>query len=103
MRRRYPPCRPLPERLWAKIAGPWNDPTVAVDDCWLWTGGWRSRYGYGRIRAGRRGSRALQAHVVAFEIVVDPVPAGQWLRHRCDVPGCCNPWHLQLGTAAENY
>jgi hypothetical protein len=76
---------------------------VGDRDCWLFAGRWRSRFGYGRIREGRRGSRRLQVHALVFEIVRGPVPAGKWLRHTCDRPICCNPWHLVPGSAADNY
>jgi hypothetical protein len=79
------------------------DPTVDERDCWDFIGHWRSRFGYGRIREGRRGSRCLQVHVVAYEAVRGPVPVGKWLRHSCDRPLCANPWHLEPGSAAENY
>jgi len=79
------------------------DPAIDERDCWDFIGQWRSRFGYGRIREGRRGSRCLQVHVVAYEAVRGPVPVGKWLRHSCDRPLCANPWHLEPGTAAENY
>jgi hypothetical protein len=101
--RRCPPCRPLAERLWAQIRGPWIDPNISGTDCWDFVGQWRSRFGYGRIREGRRGSRCLQVHVLAFEMIRGPVPPGKWLRHSCDRPLCANPWHLEPGSAAENY
>ena len=97
------PPRPLAERLWEKIHGPWSNPDLGESDCWLFTGSWRSRFGCGRIREAGRGSRCLQVHVVAFQIVRGPVPTGMWLRHSCDRPLCCNPWHLEPGTAADNY
>ena len=70
------------ERLWAKVE------VGAPDECWPFTGAWRSRFGYGRIRDGA--GRGVQAHKAAYELLVGPVPAGLWLLHECDNPLCCN-------------
>jgi hypothetical protein len=97
------PRRLLAERLFERVRGPWLDLSISEKDCWLWLGEWRSRYGYGRIREGGDRSRCLQAHITLYKMLLGPVPPGRWLRHSCDTPLCCNPRHLQPGTAAENY
>jgi len=48
-----------------------------------------------------------QMHVFAFyafpEYFVDAfVPHGLMVCHHCDVPACCNPEHLYLGTSSNN-
>jgi hypothetical protein len=69
------------------------------DDCWLWTGGKNNR-GYGRV--GPRGD-IRQVHRLAFEASNGENSAhGFVVRHRCDVPLCVNPAHLQIGTHADN-
>src|SRR5262245_27016520 len=66
-------------------------------NCLLWCqGGVR---GYGRVRVG--GIKIL-AHRLAYELVHGPIPRGMCVLHRCDVPLCCNPSHLFLGTNADN-
>jgi hypothetical protein len=91
----------LYERLWGRIDGPWN-PGVDVDDCWLWMGTWRSRFGYGRLREAGHNGRQLVAHRVVFEQFFDWLAPHEMALHECDVPLCCNPFHLRAGTAAEN-
>src|SRR5215467_5176380 len=88
--------KPLAERLFDKVE------VGDEDDCWEFTGAWRSRFGYGRIREGGTDSPCLQAHVAMYEMLVGPVPEGLLLRHECDNPPCCNPGHLHPGTAADN-
>lgn len=93
--------KPLCERLWDKVAGPWS-PGVAWDDCWEFQADWRSRYGYGRIAKPGRSAGGLQAHVVAFEQFFGQLAAGDILRHACSNTCCCNPFHLVPGSYAEN-
>src|ERR1051326_8964355 len=85
---------PLAARLWDKIDQ--GDP----DGCWDFTGSWRSRFGYGRIRD--EDGNCAQAHIAMYELMRGPVPEGDWLWHDCDNPLCCNPAHLRPGTPAEN-
>lgn len=80
------------------------------EDCWEWLGNTipseskQSPQGYGRFRY--RGKARL-AHRVAFclhnEIDITTL---EWperiILHTCDNPSCCNPYHLRLGTHAEN-
>ena len=93
---------PLEVRLWDKINGPWTA-GVSVDDCWLFTGSWRGLWGHGKIREGERGSRCLYAHRVAYTLFWGWVSPAEVVRHRCDTPLCCNPFHLEAGTPLDNY
>ena len=65
---------------------------------WPWTAG-RNVKGYGSFSVD---GKSCPAHRVAFELTHGPIPEGQVVRHKCDVPGCCNPAHLELGTTADN-
>jgi hypothetical protein len=81
----------LPSRFWMKLA-------VNMDGgCWTWTASGSN--GYGRFQVGR-GSR--QAHRIAYEALVGPIPAGLQLDHLCRNRGCCNPAHLEPVTQQEN-
>lgn len=59
----------------------------------------RDQDGYGRKRVGKK---TKGAHVVAWERVHGPVPAGMEIMHTCDNPPCCNVEHLKVGTSADN-
>jgi hypothetical protein len=68
--------------------------------CWLWAGCCNVD-GYGRFR--RTGQRkTAQAHRFAYEVQHGPIPAGEEVMHRCDMPACVNPDHLVAGPHAEN-
>ena len=84
--------QPLHSRFWSKI-----DCSVGPDSCWLWVASVDSR-GYGQI--GVAGKLVL-AHRLAYELEVGP-PGALCVLHRCDVPRCCNPKHLFLGTKKDN-
>ena len=65
--------------------------------CWLWTGP-TDPNGYGFIWLGRRQG----THRAAFEVWVEPIPAGRVIDHLCRVHCCFNPDHLEPVTTREN-
>jgi HNH endonuclease len=82
-----------PTNTWRSF---WDHVILGDDkECWPWTGGRGGSMGYGRFR-GR------QAHRVAYEISRGPIPDGMVVRHSCDNPLCCNPFHLNPGTHKDN-
>lgn len=83
--------RPPEERFWAKVE--------KTDTCWLWTAA-RSDTGYGSFAFRRDAIR--NAHKVAYEMLIGPVPEGLQLDHLCRVRHCVNPAHLEPVTAREN-
>jgi hypothetical protein len=85
------------DRFWSKVAiGDWQE-------CWPWTGATGGRRPYGRFRAG---PVTRQAHHVAYELLVGPIPEGLQLDHvrawGCVTTLCCNPLHLEPVTPTEN-
>ena len=67
--------------------------------CWVWRGA-KQEFGHGCMRYGSGGMK--QAHRVAYEILVGPIPAGLIVRHKCHRTSCVNPEHLELGTMSDN-
>jgi hypothetical protein len=85
-------------RFWAKVK------RQGEGDCWPWqAGAYPSGYGMflrGRYEDGR--CSVDYGHRIAFEVTYGPPPDGMAVMHTCDVPACCNPAHLRLGTQGDN-
>jgi hypothetical protein len=78
-------------RLWSRLD--------RSGECWLWSGALNSK-GYGHIRIGGRGGRAVGTHQLAFYLTHGYLPS--MVLHTCDTPNCCNPDHLFAGTGKAN-
>lgn len=90
--------RPLQDRFWEKVN------RLGPDECWLWTAG-RYPKGYGMF--GVADGVVRQAHRIAWELTNGAIPPGPGhhgtcVLHKCDVPLCCNPAHLFLGSNQDN-
>lgn len=71
----------------------------AAEACWPWVGH-KDRDGYGEVKmAGHR----FRAHRLAWQVANGDIPPSLQVLHRCDVPACCNPAHLFLGTVKDNF
>lgn len=90
-----PKKRPILDRVLAKV-----EKLPDAPGCWLWTGQ-VTLAGYGRVAVNRLGIKSL-VHRVIYEHFVGPIPQGMQVCHHCDVPCCCNPGHLFVGTAQDN-
>jgi hypothetical protein len=70
---------------------------------WLWKGrihSYNGTDGYGMFVVCA--DVHILAHRYSWWIYNGPIPEGKIICHKCDIPGCCNPDHLFLGTLESN-
>lgn len=84
------PIKDPVERFWAKVQ--------RGEGCWNWLGAITSA-GYGNYW---HGGRSRQAHRLAYEWTVGPIPGGLFIDHACHNRACVNPSHLRPATYALN-
>jgi hypothetical protein len=60
-----------------------------------------NEHGYGVFRIiGKQ--RNVKAHRAAYSEFIAPISGSECVLHRCDIPACCNPFHLFIGTKKDN-
>jgi len=79
----------ISERFWEKVE--------KTETCWNWTAA--VTRGYGRFFPK---GKPEQAHRVAYELLVGPIPEGLTIDHLCFNTLCVNPDHLEPVTLSEN-
>lgn len=79
-------------RFWSRIE------VRRRNHCWPWRYG--ARNGYGEFLFLNHARE--DAHRTAYRIVHGQIGEGMVVRHSCDNSLCCNPWHLEQGTHADN-
>lgn len=84
------------DRFWPLV-----DRSAGPDECWPWLGG-GDRYGLFSLVTSGPERKLTTAHRAAWILTHGPIAAEQQVCHRCDVPKCCNPAHLFLGTQQAN-
>lgn len=67
---------------------------IPESGCFIWEGN-TTKAGYGVMCK-------KYLHRYAYERAFGAIPNGKHVLHRCDVPCCCNPKHLFLGTQIDN-
>ena len=82
-----------PEYFWSKV-----DMTGGEDSCWNWTG---TKHHSGRGVTEWQGKQWIASRL-SYVLTHGDIQDGLFVCHSCDVPLCCNPIHLFLGTAQDN-
>ena len=91
------------DHFWSKLTSRfWSHVDRRSDDeCWEWTA--TKRYEYGFLRVWELpGHPEIRAHRISWWLTRGAIPENTYVLHACDNPGCVNPNHLSLGSAADN-
>lgn len=71
--------------------------------CWVCETGYADNFGYLVVQISENGvQHSYKSHRFSYEYFVGSIPDGKLVCHKCDVPSCCNPEHLFLGSQSEN-
>lgn len=87
--------KPAIERVLDKVV------RIPFSGCWIYSGATNDS-GYGIVGTGGRGMPNDRAHRITYRHFCGDIPKGMFVCHTCDVPSCCNPDHLFLGTNLDN-
>lgn len=74
---------------------------IPFSGCWIFMGA-INNFGYGIVGAGTRGQPNDRAHRIVYRHYKGEIPSGMFVCHTCDIPSCCNPDHLFIGTNQDN-
>jgi hypothetical protein len=87
------PPVPAIDRFWKYVM------PVPFSGCWIWMGSLENT-GYSHFRHTL--SKGQTGHSFAYRHYRGAVPPGMHLDHKCRVPSCVNPDHLEVVTCQEN-
>ena len=74
----------------------------STDLCWSWRGGHNTDAQGVRRPTTQIGGKKYYIHRLLYLLVRGAIPTGNVVRHRCDNPLCCSPYHTELGTTLDN-
>jgi len=83
----------IAKKFWSRVE------KVSNYECCNYKGPYDDK-GYGKFYNGHT---YIRSHRIAYELYYGPIPNNIDVCHTCDNPPCCNPIHLFLGTARENF
>ena len=89
----------VPAKILLRIEFIGPESTLFGTPCWVVVRGHMSRNGYGRVSFG---GRDVQIHRYIYELLREKIPHGMILDHLCRVRACCNPFHCEPVSHAEN-
>lgn len=70
--------------------------------CWIWMRCLAANEGRNRYGLMKRGGVKHKAHRYAYQLYRGEIGRGMLVCHSCDIPECCNPEHLFVGTYGDN-
>lgn len=76
-----------------------SDYAVDENGCWIWQG-FVNKAGYGQTT---RGGIVLAHHIAWVWRNGEPIPKGWHVHHKCEVPACVNPDHLERMTPRQHF
>lgn len=65
---------------------------------WLWKRK-TTIFGHGQLKYKRK---MRLVHRLMWEFTRGPIPQGMCVCHKCDIPQCCKPTHLFIGSHSDN-
>ncbi len=77
---------------------------INENGCWIWQGykcAPRNQYGLTSLAINGPKKKCL-SHRAAYILWKGVIPCDFFVLHSCDIPLCCNPAHLHLGTPQDN-